>query len=329
MHTKRFSWLVILLIVALLITACGSDEVTPPPSATATTAEQPAVDSATQPPPAQAQPTEKATEAPAATPTPVPPTATPIPPTPTVAPTEPAAVGEIALPNETLDSYRSRATTRLLESEGDAEMSMAALLFGDRVVETEFIREPESIHVTMTMDEAGGALETIVIGDQSWINMGGGWISIPATDDAAAASQQGSQIDVNQMLQDMQRDMRRLGKDIVNGVSCRRYAIDSSFTLPLPAVEGEAQAIMPTEMSGTIKGEVCLADERNLPPVMVQEQSVYEVTLSYASGAQERVKFEQESELFDINEPFTIEPPEGATLLPGLPAAPSGGGAAP
>jgi hypothetical protein len=246
-----------------------------------------------------------------------------------VKPTEPAAVDEIALPNETLDSYRSRSTTRLLESEGDAEMSMAALLFGDRVVEMAFIREPESTHVTMTMDEAGGALETIAIGDQSWINMGGGWITIPPTADSPAASQQSGQIDVNQMLQDMQRDMRRLGKDTINGIDCQRYAIDSAFTLPLPAVDAAAQAIMPNEMSGTIKGEICLADQRNLPRVMVHEQSIYEVTLSYASGAQERVKFEQESELFDINEPFTIEPPEGATLMPGLPAAPSGGSAAP
>jgi hypothetical protein len=256
-------------------------------------------------------------------------TATPVPPPPTPQPAAPPAGDEIALPNETLDSYRSRSTTRLLESEGDAEMSMAALLFGDRVVETELIREPESTHLIMTMEEAGGALETIAIGDQSWINMGGGWITIPPTADSPAASQQSGQIDVNQMLRDMQRDMRRLGKDTVNGIDCQRYAIDSAFTLPLPAVDAEAQAIMPTEMSGTIKGEICLADERDLPRVMVQEQSVYEVTLTYASGAQERVKFEQVSEMFDINEPFTIEPPEGATLMPGLPAAPSGGGAAP
>jgi hypothetical protein len=312
MHTRRFPWLLVVLIVALCLAACGSEETPQPTAATTSVAQQAGAEPAT-----QAVPTEAAaapTQAPAATlvPTKRPAaTPTPVPPTPTPQPTRSAADDEIALPNETLDSYRSRATTRVLESEGDAEFSIAALLFGDRVIETEFIREPEAIHVTMTLEEAGGALETIAIGEQSWINMGGGWMSIPAGDESAeAASQQGSQIDVNQMLKDMQQDMRRLGTDTINGIDCQRYAIDSEFTFPLPVVEGEAQAMMPTEMTGKIQGEACIAEERNLPRVVVQEQSVYEMTLIYASGAQERVKFEQQSELFDINEPFTIEPPQ-------------------
>jgi hypothetical protein len=84
-------------------------------------------------------------------------------------------------------------------------------------------------------------------------------------------------------------------------------------------VEAAAQAMLPTAMTGKIEGEICVADERDLPPVVVQEQSIYDVTLEYASGAQETVKFEQVSELFDLNEPFAIEPPEGATMMPGLP----------
>jgi hypothetical protein len=307
----------IVLVVVLILAACGSDETPQPAGATQAVAQQAGAEPMTQGAPveATAAPTQPptTTTAPTATPEPTrrpPATATPVPPTPTPQPSAPPAGDEIALPNETLDSYRSRATTRLLESEGDAEMSMAALLFSDRVIETEFIRQPEAMHMTMTIVDAGGALETIIIGEQSWINMGSGWITIPPTEDAPAAGQQGSQIDVNEMLRDMQQDMRRLGRDTVNGIDCQRYAVDSTFTLPLPVVDAEAQAIMPTEMTGTIQGEVCIADERNLPRVMVQEQSVYEMTLIYASGAQEMVKFEQQSELFDINEPFTIEPPQ-------------------
>jgi hypothetical protein len=299
MYTHRFRWLAILLILTMLVTACGSDETVQPSTATQAAVEQPTAKVAAQP-----------TEAPAPTPTSMPPTPTPVPPTPspTPEPAEQITAEGIVAPNEALDSYRSRSTTTLLESEGNAEFPMAALLFGNRVIEIEFIREPESTHVTMTMTDMGGAIETIAIGDQTWINMGTDWMSVPANQDTSAA--QSSQIDVNEMLRDMVHDMQRLGKDTVNGIDCQRYTVDSEFALPLPTVDSEIQAMMPTDMGGTIKGEVCVADEHDLPRVIIQEQSVYEVTLKYASGAEEKVRFEQESELFDINEPFTIEPPE-------------------
>lgn len=205
-------------------------------------------------------------------------------------------------------------------------MSIAGLLFGDRVIETEYVRDPKAMHVTMTDSASGGKIETIMIGEATWINMGGKWMSIPAGGEQPnATSQQSLQPSLDQMLEEIQSGLKRLRKDVVNGVRCQRYSLDSQFTMPIPAPEGVPQEMVPTEMAGTIQGEICVADEPGLPPVVVSDQSTYDVTLRYASGAEETVKFEQNAELTDINQPISIEPPEGAVDMPaalGVPAAP-------
>ncbi|MCK4472927.1 MAG: hypothetical protein KAW49_14190, partial [Anaerolineae bacterium] len=66
-----------------------------------------------------------------------------------------------------------------------------------------------------------------------------------------------------------------------------------------------------------------------LPPVIVWSQTTQELTFRYASRDDETMVYEEERELYDINKPITIEPPEGAMEMPSPPTPSSGEQATP
>lgn len=317
-------WIVLLLLaIALGAVACGSrateeatvaapstsakGTVVPPlasPKAPTATPEPPTVT----PEPPTSTPEPAATTPPArasrSTPTPVPPT-----PKPTATP---SIKGLFARPDEALDSYRSRSTTTLTSAAGTG---MGALLFGNRIIETEFVREPRAMHVTMSDLEGAGQIESITIGADSWVRLGDNWMKSPSQTSTPQAdpSQDISQA-LEKMLEDFESGMTPLGRDEIDGRRCQRYSVDSQFVIPLPTPAASDSGLpanfMPTEMSGHATGEICILDERNFPAVPLRQELAYEVTLTYASGDEEQIAFEELSELYDINEPITIAPPE-------------------
>jgi hypothetical protein len=62
-----------------------------------------------------------------------------------------------------------------------------------------------------------------------------------------------------------------------------------------------------------------VADQRGVPPVIVGSQTTQEITLKYASRDDETMVYEEKRDLYDINKPITIEPPEEAMEMPSLP----------
>ena len=321
---KRKTLLAILAIFTVVglsygLTACSKGggekaEPTKPPVAQATQpAEQP-----TSPPkpatptPKEAKPTAKPAE----------PTATPVPPSPTpVAEAKPSML--VASPEDTLDSYRMRTTMRLLEGEG--------LLGEEFNTEQAWVREPPASHTVMYGSSGGMAMEIITIGDSNWVKVGGTWIKSEGEQGAggvsSSAAQENLKASLEDILQDMESAMKPAGEDTVNGVRCQRYTVDTEFSMAFPIPEDvpeEARQLMPTEMAGHVKGEICVADQQGVPPVIVRSQTTQEITVKYASRDDETMVYEEERDLYDINEPITIEPPEEAMEMPSLPTPSSG-----
>jgi hypothetical protein len=89
--------------------------------------------------------------------------------------------------------------------------------------------------------------------------------------------------------------------------------VDTEFSIspPIPEdVPEEARQLMPTEMAGHVTGEICVADQRGVPPVIVGSQTTQEITFKYASRDDETMVYEEKRDLYDINTPITIEPPK-------------------
>ena len=121
------------------------------------------------------------------------------------------------------------------------------------------------------------------------------------------------QASLEDILKDMESSMKRVGTDTVDGVDCERYTVDTGFSLPFPMPEeapAEAQQFLPKEMEGHIEGEICVANERGFPEVIVRSETTQEITLKFASGKEETMAYDEERELYDINTPITIKAPK-------------------
>jgi len=292
--TKRYIFLVVLLIFSLTTLSCGllggdkeeESKATQPPAAEATKA------AAAEATPAEEQPTKS----------------------PTGAKTEPppgpsGETGLFANPEETLDSYRMRTKMQLVEGEG--------LLGEEMISEIEWVRDPEARHTTMYGASGEVMMEIIIIGDDSWTSMDGeNWMHVKQTEqeEGAPFSAEDFQTSLEDIMRDMESGMKKDGKEKANDVNCIRYTVDADFSMPFPASEevpeGAAQ-FMPKEIEGHVEGMIWVADEKSLPPVIIRSQTTQEITLKYVSDKEETMVYDEERDLYDINEPITIEPPEG------------------
>jgi len=320
--TRRYLFLTVVLIFSLTTLSCGllgggkeeESKATQPPAAEVTKAAAekatPAAVEATNAPSEKTTPAgEQPTEPPSAgkeTPPPAGPS---------------GETGPFDNPEKTLDSYRMRATMRMME-EGEG------LFGGDFDSEVEWVREPAARHTVMYDSSGDIMMEIIMIEDDNWMNMGdGNWIHTKSgTEEEAPFSPEDFQARLEDILKDMESGMKEVGKDTVDGVRCKRYTVDADVSMPFPVPEDvpeQAQRFLPKEMEGHVEGEICVADERGLPQVIIRSQTVQELTLKYASGKEEAMVYEEKRELYDLNKPIAIEPPQGAMAMPSMPT-PSG-----
>lgn len=287
-----------LVVIAALglcygLTGCGGKEKAPTPlpvaQATPSPAEQP-----TPPPEPKATPTP-------VPPTPRPPTPMPLLPTPTAEPV--ALAGLFVRPEEVLDSYRLRSTVRMLEGEGLPEEEFT--------IAEEWVRQPPARRQATSFGDY--AFESITIGDTTWVKAGDIWMRDDSGEMASALGRDSLGPDVAEILRDLEASMKPAGTDTVEGVRCRRYTIDADFSLPMPVYEdmpAEARELMPQSVSGHIAGDLCVADQRGLPAVVIHFRTTQNITLKYASRADQKMVYEQEHTLYDLNQPITITPPQ-------------------
>lgn len=229
------------------------------------------------------------------------------------------AEGIFADPKESLDSYRMRTEMTLVEGEG---------ILGEKMItEIEWVRDPEAEHSTMYGPSGDVMLETITIGNDTWTNMGGDtWMHTTATEDEESNVMAEFQTDLEDIMEEMEGGMKKDGSEKVNDVDCIRYAVDADFSLAIPVPEeapAESLQFMPSEMEGHIEGTMWVADEGGLPEVIVRSDTRQEITLKYESR-EETMVYDELRDMYDINEPITIKPPEGQVQeIPAMPTMPA------
>ncbi|GEM_PF-1188045 len=323
MRMNKLWLLLVTLGVILSLAACGS-KATPVPVGEATPTPKPVEATPTPKPKAEAAPTPKSKVE--ATPTPIPPSPT------TVAEAKPSML--VANPEDALDSYRTRIEMELVERpegmEGAKEPGVGdvfAMMFDDWVMEIEWVREPEARHTVSTHSGMIPDTESIEIGDTMWLKMGDDWMQIPSGPSGAeATAQQELQLDFEDLLRGLESGMTPLGTETVDDIRCQKYTIDTDYAMPFPLPDDapeEALQSMPTEMAFHVQGELWVADQRGLPPVVIRSQTTQELSFEIASQTTTLV-YREDRRLYDINTPITIEPPEGAMAIPTVPSEPSG-----
>jgi hypothetical protein len=155
-------------------------------------------------------------------------------------------------------------------------------------------------------------MEIVQIDDQSWMCTGGTCTQMQADpDELASGFSDAAMFDPSGVWDDA--DPEFLGREKVNGIQTRHYRLNLS---PLQAsflAEGDVS---------DLNGEIWIADEGNLPELAVRFEMSWTEERQEVTG---QGSFSYET--FDINAPFAIEPPEGASesgLPEDVPAYPGG-----
>ena len=300
---KFWKLILIALVLSSLIlgslAACGGDEATTAPS--------------------EAQPTEAAQTAPtkapeptaAPTDTPVPPTDTPPPPTDTPEP-EPAELDPASLMSTTdMSSYRANMRIALTGTQAGEAI--------DQTIEftLEQTTDPPAQHIIVSgvgMAEAGmDSIEMYQVGDTMYMNMGGTWLSLPATE--GQGLEEGI-LEPSDFMDDS-CGWKSEGKTEVNGIQVHHWSASKDDIIECMAAAEEAMVGEVTDAGG----DIFIAVDGNY---MVQMDIFYEGTnldfsLQDTEEKVEQGRIEIHYEVSDVNQPFTIEVPEEALASGAMP----------
>jgi hypothetical protein len=214
----------------------------------------------------------------------------------------PVLGGKAALDN--LTSYRTRMTWQTQKN---------GTLVSDFSVETEETRNPQAMHmVWKTSGTAGtatpGGFEMIQIGDQSYMNLGGNWMkSQQNAQDAASAFGSTGMIDFNPETTFANDQYSFVGNETINGVNTKHYSVKIN-----PAEIAMLSGGM-SDMTDA-KADVWVADAPGLPAYTAK----YTLTSNGKQDGQP-ASFTWQQEVYDVNQPFTIQVPAEAANS-GLPA---------
>lgn len=183
------------------------------------------------------------------------------------------------LNQSSLNSYRLRVKWTVEPKPGsDATAS-------DSTIEIAHTRDPLAEQTTF-WDEAGIASGMIRIGDKLWFQSGEQWIEVSSDD--TASSMDDMFFNLDSVAAGLTGDAKLVGQEEVNGVAARRYTFDESLMgTALGAYE-------------KVKGDVWVAEEGDY-------------VVKYAFTAEDaKANYRWIWEVYDVNTPFTIEPPAEA-----------------
>jgi len=298
------SWKLILIALVLSslvlgsLAACGGDEATTTPAEKPTEAAQTAPTKAPEP-----------TVAPTNTPvpptnTPVPPTDTPLPPTDTPEP-EPAEFDPASL-TSTTDMSSYRATMHI---------TIQGTQAGETIDETiEFMMEqttePPAQHIAINgmgmIEEGMDSIEMYQVEGMMYMNMGGEWMSMPATEDQGFEEGLLSPSD----LLDDACGWKSQGKTEINGIEVSHWSASKDDIQECMAAEEEKMVGELTDAGG----DIYVAVDGNY---IVQMDIFYEgkdidFALQDTEEKIEEGRVEIHYQVADVNQPFTITVPEEA-----------------
>jgi hypothetical protein len=183
------------------------------------------------------------------------------------------------LDEDTLQSYRLRASWSVEPKPGSTEVAM------DASMEVAHTSDPLAEQFTTTSGDEPG-FSTIRIGDTMWFQSGDQWVEVSSDD--MASSMEETLFSLNQATAGLSGDAKLVGNEEVNGIATRHYSFDE--TIP-----GMSLGIY-----GKIKGDVWVAEDGD-----------YTVRYVY-TAENDDATYRWDWEVYDINVPFTIEPPAEA-----------------
>lgn len=298
---KNTRWILILILLASLtlgLVACGGE---PEPGATQAVETQPTQEPATD--------------------TPVLPTETPMPTataeTAAAPETEPEGdSGELNLEDlETtsdLSSYRANMTISVSGTdEGEAvEESLSFVI--------EYTSEPPAQHIIMsgvgmTMTEGIESIEMYQVEDTTYLNMGGQWLSVPATEDALDST---AFIQPEDVLEDTCGWTKQPDTEY-NGVRVHHWTASKE---DMEACMSAAEMAELGDISAA-SGELYVAIEENyiVHMSMVFEGQNVAAGMGLSDQVLEEGRLEITFDMTDVNQPFIIELPEEAVASSGVP----------
>lgn len=179
------------------------------------------------------------------------------------------------------------------------------------VITTEWVKNPPAEHIVM------GATEIITIGATTWSKIMGRWLQ---QDRPEAPQTQAT--DYLRQIED-KIVYKEAGRETVNGIACKKYTYSGEATVTI--TEGP--------MKGTIsvrgQGEAWVADQSSLPPVIVRnygetETKILGTPVAGMKTGDLNLAMSMEMDLYDINQPITIQPPTDVFTPPAPPAVPTG-----
>ena len=203
-----------------------------------------------------------------------------------------------------LNSYRLRMTWDFTDENNVTEQF---------TIKQEAIREPVAQRFVMS-GNVDQNIEFIQVGETQWVRFGDEWMQTPVSADDTMDEFDSFFIQPETMLSDLEEgDYEDLGTETINGMKTRHLR-----------VKAENWAMMGTFNSGDIESgvaEVWIVNERDLPEFAVRFTMEMEGTIEKDKKGKLIVTWE----VYDINEPFTIEPPakaENIGLPPEVPLCP-------
>lgn len=188
-----------------------------------------------------------------------------------------------------LESYRTRSRVQWLPDEGEAERTE---------MEQARTRNPQAQRLVMVGDEDGDGFEFVQIGDQAWYCGGDTCSQVDADpEDVLSGFGDAMWFDPTDVTDDARAEF--VGREEVNGIQSRHYRLTlSNVEAALLAAEGDVS---------DVRGDAWIADQSDLSGFTVRFE------MSWTEKRGERTgRSELFYELYDVNAPITIEPPEGA-----------------
>lgn len=213
---------------------------------------------------------------------------------PTAAPT-PESGGEVPAPQVAedalagLDSYRARMISQWTPAGGTPE--------GTTLLE-EYTRDPAAHRVVIEGPE--GTVEIVQIGDTGWFCTNGECMQSAQDEEDILSDMGATTFDPADFTSGT--DYTYKGEETVNGIRARCYALDLSAAEIAAMAQGSVT---------DVQANACIAAQSGLPEFVVRYQMGWKETRDDTEGTTE-FSFE----VYDVNRPFTIEPPEGAAGLP-------------
>ncbi len=213
---------------------------------------------------------------------------------PTAVPT-PESGGEVPAPQVAedalagLDSYRARMISQWTPTGGTPE--------GMTLVE-EYTRDPAAHRIMLEGTE--GTVEIVQIGDTGWFCTNGQCVQSAQEGEDILADMGVATFDPADFTSGT--DYTYKGEETVNGIRARCYDLNLSAAEIAALAQGSVT---------DVQANACIAAQSGLPEFVVRYQMSWKETRDSTEGATE-FSFE----VYDVNQPFTIEPPEGAAGLP-------------